>query len=118
VVRSGVVEVIPSADVVFLAGAKDYQYALEAAWVSGGARGGAFFAGGVALRDTPLEAEEGERNTFFGFSLGAGARSGVGPLEFEVNIRWVFLNDTAYRPNMASIGVGYPFWSVLPEGRP
>lgn len=118
VVRSGVVEVIPSADIVFLRGAKDYQYALEAAWVPGGARGGVFFAGGVALRDTPLgTATPGERNTFFGYVLGAGAKSRVGPLEFEVGIRWTFLNDTTYRPNLASLGINYPFWSVLPEGR-
>ncbi len=120
VVRSGIIELIPGADVVFLNGAKDYQYSVEAAWVPGGIRRGVFLAGGIAWRDTPLGQAVPVpvgRNTYFGYVLGAGASSGVGPLEFEVAIRWTFLNDTTYRPNMASIGVNYPFWSVLPEGR-
>lgn len=119
VVRSGVLEVIPSADVAFLNGAKDYQYSVEAAWVPGGVRRGIFVAGGVAWRDTPLGQAVPVpvgRNTYFGYVLGAGAASGVGPLEFEVAIRWTFLDDTTYRPNLASIGVNLPFWSVLPSG--
>lgn len=118
VVRSGVLEVIPSTDVAFLSGAKDYQYSAEMAWVPGGVRGGVFFAGGVAWRDTPLgRVVSTGRNTFFGYVLGAGAKSAVGPVEFEVGVRWTFLNDTTYRPNLASIGINYPFWSVLSEGR-
>ncbi|NNL29396.1 MAG: hypothetical protein HKO77_00150, partial [Gemmatimonadetes bacterium] len=120
VVRSGVLELIPSADVAFLNGAKDYQYGVEAAWVPGGIRRGIFIVGGVAWRDTPLGQAVPVpvgRNTFFGYVLGAGAASGVGPLEFELAIRWTFLDDTTYRPNLASLGVNYPFWSVLPSGR-
>ena len=87
-VRSGVIELIPSADVVFLNGAKDYQYSVEAAWVPGGIRRGIFFAGGIAWRDTPLGQEVPVpvgRNTYFGYVLGAGASSGVGPLEFFID---------------------------------
>lgn len=120
VLRSGVVEVIPSADVIFLDGAKDYQYSVEAAWIPGGVRRGIFVTGGIAWRDTPLGQAVPVpvgRNTFFGYVLGAGAASGVGPLELEVAIRWTFLDDTTYRPNLASVGVNLPFWSALPSGR-
>lgn len=120
VVRSGIVEVIPSADVVFLSGAKDYQYTVQAAWIPGGVRRGLFLAGGIGWRDTPLGQAVPVpvgRNTYFGYVLGVGVSSGVGPLEFEFAIRWTFLNDTTYRPNMGSLGINYPFWSVLPEGR-
>lgn len=115
VVRSGVVELVPGADVAFLRTSKDYQYGAELAWVPGGTRGGVIVAAGVAWRDTPIEATSpGGRNTFFGYVLGGGAKSPVGPLELEVGVRWVFLNDTDYRPNMATIGVNLPLWSVQP----
>ena len=119
-VRTGVVEVIPSADIVFLSGAKDYQYSLAAAWVPGGVRRGLFLTVGAAWRDTPLGQAvpvPTGRNTYFGYLLGVGVSSGVGPLEFEFALRWTFLNDTTYRPNMGSIGINVPFWAVLPEGR-
>lgn len=113
VLRTGVVELVPNADVVFLEGAKDYQYGVEAAWIPGGVRGGAFVVGGLAWRDTPIDAPSpGESSTFFGGVLGVGVRSRVGPLELELGLRWTFLNDTSYRPNSATIGVNYPLWSA------
>jgi len=117
IVRSGIVELAPSADVVFLQGAKDYQYSLEMAWLpAGAARGGVFLTGGVGWRDTPIGTElPDERTTYFGYVLGAGGKTRVGPLEIELGLRWTFLNDTNYRPNLASFGVNLPVWSVRPE---
>lgn len=120
VVRSGIVQLVPSADIAFLQGVKEYQYGAEVSWVPGGRRGGYFLTGGVGWRDSVFSADGSAdtRSTFFGYILGAGVKSQVGPLEFELGLRWIFLNDTSYRPSPATIGINYPFWeSGLPEGR-
>lgn len=119
-VRSGILELVPSADVAFLTGAKDYQYSIDVAWAPAGARGGVFVTGGIGWRDSAVVSSESgaSRTTYFGYGLGAGAKAGVGPVEFEVALRWTFLNDTDYRPNQATAGVNYPFWSIEPRGGP
>lgn len=120
VLRSGIVQLVPSADIAFLQGAKEYQYSAEVSWVPGGRRGGPFVTGGVGWRDSVFSADASAdaRNTFFGYILGAGVKSQVGPLEFELGLRWIFLNDTSYRPSPATVGINYPFWDTgLPEGR-
>ena len=112
VLRSGIVELVPSAEIAFLPGAKEYQYNGEVSWVPGGRRGGFFVTGGVGWRDSVFGADPGsvERTTFFGYVLGAGLKSRVGPLEFELGFRWILLNDTSYRPTPATVGLNYPFW--------
>lgn len=113
VLRSGFVEVVPSADVVFRPVEKDYQYAVEAAWVSGGARGGLLVQGGVGWRNTTITADDPDgRETFFGWLLGVGGKSEVEPVQVELTIRWIFLRGTTYRPSMVSLGVNLPLWSV------
>lgn len=117
IVRSGIFELVPNAEMAFLTGAKDYQYGVEAAWVPAGTRGGIVLSGGVAWRDTPIGAADAEgdpRRTYFGWVLGAGGRTSVGRAEVEVKLRWVFLNDTTYRPNSVTLGFAFPFWQVGP----
>ena len=118
VVRSGIVEVVPSADIAFLPGAKEYQYSGEISWVPGGRRGGFFLTAGVGWRDSVFGADvaSGERTTYFGYVLGAGLKSRVGPLEFELGLRWILLDDTSYRPTPATLGLNYPFWDPGLEG--
>lgn len=120
VLRSGIVQLVPSADVAFLQGVKEYQYGAEVSWVPGGRRGGVFVTGGVGWRDSVFSADGStdSRRTFFGYVLGAGVKSQVGPLEFELGLRWIFLDDTSYRPSPATVGINYPLWDTgLPEGR-
>lgn len=116
VLRSGIVELVPNAEMAFLTGGKDYQYGLEAAWVPNGARGGVFLLGGIAWRETPAVTPDApeRRETYFGWVAGAGGKTGVGRLEVEVDLRWVFLNGTSYRPNSLTFGVNFPFWRVAP----
>ncbi|MDH3269970.1 MAG: hypothetical protein OEN56_01480 [Gemmatimonadota bacterium] len=116
VVRSGILEFVPNAEIAFLSGAKDYQYTLETAWVPGGPRGGVFVSAGIGWRDTVVaSATSGRpRDTFFGYVLGAGGKTRVGRVEVEVALRWVFLNDTTYRPNAATFGINYPLWQIGP----
>lgn len=112
VLRSGVVEIVPNAEMTFLRGAKDYQYGVEGAWAPQGTRGGIFLTGGVAWRETPVGTlgSEGARETYLGGVLGGGVRGTVGRLEVELGLRWVFLDGTRYRPTPATLGISYPFW--------
>ena len=50
--RSGAVELMPSAEVTFLAGLKEYQYVVEALYLLAGRRGGPYVGGGLAFRNT------------------------------------------------------------------
>ena len=117
--RSGVVELVTFADVIFPVGTKEHQYSAEVVWIPGGARaGGIFGGGGLGWRDTVLAStnRNDPRATHFGYSVVVGVKSKLGPIELEVDIRWIYLNDTRYRPNPVSLGLNYPLWSVRPAG--
>lgn len=115
VLRNGVIELVPNASMVFLQSAKDYQYGVDLAFVPGGRAGGLFLIGGLAWRDTPLASID-SRSTFFGWVAGVGGKTALGPVELEAAIKWVFLNDTQYRPNFVTLGVNYPLWRVPRPG--
>ena len=113
VVRSGSIELYPSAEMTFLLQGKEYQYNLDAAWVPGGARGGVFGGGGVGWRRTAIEVTPGDPlETFIGLNAFGGGKTAIGPLQIEFLIRWTFLQDTQYRPNSASIGLNLPLWGT------
>lgn len=114
VLRSGVLELVPSAEVVFPPGTKEYQYNLEAVYVTGGARGGPFVGGGVGWRDAVLADIDLEdpRETYFAWIAVVGLKGGVGPLQLEAAFRWSFLDGTSYRPNPATLGLNFPLWRV------
>lgn len=115
VLRSGVLELFPSAEAIFLPGTKEYQYNIDAAWVPGGVRGGVFAGGGLGWRDSVIGAGVGDpRETFFGFNAFGGGKTNLGPIQVEFILRWTFLNDTAYQPNSAALGINLPLWRVAP----
>jgi hypothetical protein len=113
VVRSGIVELVPTAEVIFPPGTKEYQYNLEATYVTGGARGGPFVGGGVGWRDAVLADIDLEtpRETYFSW-VAVGVKGGVGRLQLEAAFRWAFLDGTSYRPNPATLGLNFPLWRV------
>jgi len=115
VMRSGVAELYPSVEAVFLPGTREYQYNLDAAWVPGGTRGGVFAGGGVGWRDSVIGVDLGDpRETFFGFNAFGGGKTNLGWLQVEFLLRWTFLNGTAYQPNSAALGLNLPFWRIAP----
>lgn len=116
VIRSGTVELYPSVEAIFLPGAREYQYNLDAAWVPGGARGGVFAGGGLGWRDSVIGTDLGDpRQTFFGFNAFGGGKTNLGRVQVEFVLRWTFLNDTEYQPNSAAIGLNLPLWRVGPQ---
>lgn len=115
VIRSGIIEVVPNIEMAFLRGTNEYQYNMEAALLPGGAGGGILVGGGVGWREAVLGSLDLEepRTRHFGYVATVGARGGSGRLQFELALRWTFLRDTEYRPNSATIGINYAFWSIL-----
>jgi hypothetical protein len=115
--RNGIVELVPNAEMVFLTGTKEYQYSIETAFVPGGA-GGLFVGGGVGWRDTVFGSLDPDdpRTTYFGYVVAVGAKGGRGRLQFQVTARWTFLDDTEYRPNATTIGLNYLLWNPGREG--
>jgi len=111
-VRNGLVEFNPNMDVIFLSGADEYSYNLDMSYIPGGARGGLVLGGGLGWRDSTLG--EGNGKTFFGYNLIIGGKTNLGPLQIELLLRWAFLTNTQYEPNIVSLGLNYPLWRVPP----
>lgn len=116
--RNGLVELVPTADVIFPRNTREYQYNLELVYVSGGRRGGVYGGGGLGYRDTVLNGTPADpRSTIFGYSLVVGVRSpATGRFQTQIELRWIFLEDTTVRPVPVTIGLSFPLWRNPPPG--
>jgi len=122
VVPSGIVEIMPSAEVTFLNQTKDYQYSVEAVLVRGGPSGGAYVGGGLGRRSLVLG--PGGRETRSTWSIVAGVR-GLGLVPFlntQLELRWIYVADVAFNPQTLAFGVNLPLWrrrgsATAPGGR-
>ena len=114
--RNGLVELMPSADVSFVTGLREYQHSVEALYLLGGARGGPYVGGGLAFRNTIYGREANLlRETRKGYSVVVGskfeadARFGV-----QLEIRWVFISESAddevppIDPQVVTLGLNIP----------
>lgn len=111
VLPSGLVEVMPNADVTFLHGRKDHQYAVDAVVVSGGRHGGLYAGAGVARRNGVFDQNVGEE-TRTGWDLVVGLKTMPGrglPVGIQLQQRWVFMH-MPINPAVLSIGVNVPLW--------
>lgn len=118
--RSGIVELVPSADMVWLPNTRDSQYNVDVLFVPQGPQGGVFLGGGVGWRDSPYGASisSDARETYFGYNLVIGGRTALGPLQLTAALRWTFLRGSEYSPNTLTLGLSYPFWrATRPTGR-
>jgi len=113
ILRNGILEFVPNAEMVWVTQSKEYQYNLELAVVPGGLSGGLVIGGGAGWRDAVVGTNaQDPRNTIFGWVVSVGGKTGLGPIQIEALLKWTWLNDTDYRPNSASLGVNYPFWTI------
>ena len=112
VLPGGAVELMPSADVTFLPGFKEYQANFEAVYVTGARRGGVIAGGGVGLRNSVFGPDpNADRRTVVTFSLVLGARLGtVGRFRPQVETRWILQNEQARDPRQVMFGVGFALW--------
>jgi len=110
VLRGGQIELMPSASVTFVTRLREYQYNVDAVWVSGGREGGLYLGGGLALRNSIFGSDPtSPRETLAGFQGVAGLKAGGGgTLVTQVEFRWVFLSEASYDPRSFSLGVNFP----------
>lgn len=115
IVRSGVIELAPNAERIFLTGARETQYNLQLDYVPAGPRGGVVLGAGIGWRNTIVGVPLGQpAATYFGYTVMLGGKTNLGPVQLELGLRWAFLNDTQYQPNSATLGLNVPFWRVGP----
>ncbi|MCG6988397.1 MAG: hypothetical protein LJF06_09485 [Gemmatimonadetes bacterium] len=118
ILPSGIVEVMPNADITYLTGEKQYQYALDAAWVSGGRHGGLYAGAGLALRRGVFNSSVG-RETKKGWDIVVGLKTMPGrgiPVGIQLEERWTFLH-LPVNPSVLSLGVNVPLWGWGHFGR-
>ena len=108
VVRSGLVEILPNADVTFQP-FKEYQFNLEAVYVLGDQTGGGLYAGGgVGFRSLVFS---GPREIHPTLSLVGGLKlGGLGRVVPQVEFRWLFVDDLLIDPQQVTLGVSIGLW--------
>lgn len=111
ILPSGLVEVMPSADVTFLTGLKEYEYNLDAVAVSGGRRGGLYVGGGVAWRNTIYDDGAGRETRSGGTAVvGLKTNAVAGPgINVQIEMRWIFIRGPL-KPRLLTFGVNVPLW--------
>ena len=109
VVRSGHVEIMPSADITFLTRLREYQYNLDAVYVSAGRRGGAYAGAGIGWRNSIFGIVAAEpRETIRTYSIVAGLRGGLAEsFGTQLEVRWLFLNQDVFDPRTVTLGVNF-----------
>lgn len=112
VIRSAHVEVMPSADVTFLTGLREYQLNAEVVYLPAGRRGGLYLGGGVAFRNSIYGSDPtASRTTERGYSVVVGLRArGEAPFGVQVEARWTFLDVDVRDPRSISLGIDLPLW--------
>jgi len=114
VLRSGVVQLHPVAEITFLNGGKDYKYLVDLVWMSGGRNGGVFLGGGIGRMASLIDSTPASpgRNTFTSYDIALGAVSQVAAARTALEVRWLFPQDVVadFRPVTFTLGVGFPLW--------
>jgi hypothetical protein len=111
-VRSGRVAVLPSMDVTFLRGLREYQYNLEAAYFSAARVGGLYLGGGVGFRNTiPPSDPDGGRRTLTTYNVLVGIKlTGLGRVIPMIEFRRAFANDLPVDPQLLALGAMFRLW--------
>jgi hypothetical protein len=110
VIPSAALEILPSFDVTFLSGLKEYEYNLEAVYAYGDRNGALYAGGGLAWRNTIFDNQRG-RETKRGRSIVIGVRSNPPDAHFgtQIEMRWIFV-DPVLKPRVFSFGINVPLW--------
>ncbi len=98
----------------FLRGLKEYQLNLDAVYVVGGRTGGFYGGGGIGFRNSRFGGTAQTvppRETVQTFSVVAGGRfGGRGRIRPQLEIRWIFIEETTVDPQQLSFGVSFALW--------
>lgn len=112
VLASGRVELMPNMDITFLRGLREYQYNLEAVYLTVPGEGGLYAGGGMGFRNTILPADPAAgRQTITTWNLVIGAKFAMGErLNPMVEFRRAFASDLAVDPQQISLGATIELW--------
>ena len=55
------------------------------------------------------------REQYFGYNITLGGKQPLGRVLINLTIRWTLLEDTAFDPNAAMIGLSLPLWGGAPR---
>jgi hypothetical protein len=112
VLPNGSVELLPSGDITFLPGFKEYQGNLELVYITGSRRGGVMAGGGIGLRNSVFGPDpNAARRTVTTINLVLGARLPLlGRFRPEVQVRWVLQDEYQRDPRHVLIGAGMTLW--------
>lgn len=107
---TGHLEIVPTADITFLTGLREYQAGVDAVLVSGGRRGGVYAGGGFAWRNSIYDGPERETRRAPVAVVGAktGALMGA-PFGTQLEMRWIYM-EGPYKPRILTLGVNFPLW--------
>jgi hypothetical protein len=110
--RSGRVELMPNMDVTFYRALKEYQYNLEAIYLSVPRTGGLYAGGGVGFRNTILPSDPAAgRQTITTWNIVLGAKfGGEDRLHPMLEFRRIFTSDLAVDPQQVSLGATLTLW--------
>lgn len=115
IVRGGEIEFMPSVDVTFLQGLKEYQFNFEGVYVLDGRAGGIYGGAGIGLRNTIFSASQG-RQTELGYSAVVGFRIvGLGFVVPQLEYRWVFIREAPITYKQFSFGLSVALWRPVPS---
>jgi hypothetical protein len=106
------IELVPSADVTFLRGFKEYQFNADAVYVFAAADGGLYAGGGIGLRSTfpPVNPPQG-RQTITTFAVVAGLKlTNLNRVNPMIEFRRIFASELVVDPQLFSIGVTFELW--------
>lgn len=107
---SGHVEVVPNGSITFLNQLKEYQFAPDLVFVTGGRRGGLYLGGGPVWLNSVFDGPD--RATELGWSFVVGIRSSRvfgGPVGAQIQLRQSYVADLRRR-RVLSVGVNFPLW--------
>ena len=112
VLPSGMVELMPNADVTFLPGLKEYQVNFEAVYLTAARSGGLYAGGGVGFRNSRFSPDpSASRRNDLSYSLVVGVRlGGLGRFRPELEARWILQSEYARAPRPALIGLSVALW--------
>jgi hypothetical protein len=122
VVPQGQVELMPSVDVTFARGLKEYQYNLELVYVLDGRSGGIYGGGGVGWRNTVFNEDPTDptvlRETHAGFTAVLGIRIvELGVVVPQIEYRGVFIGAAPVNYQQLTLGVNLALWRPVRRAR-
>lgn len=105
-------EIMPSGNVTFLSGLREYQFNLDGVWVTGGRRGGLYVAGGLAARNTVFDGADEETKVGWGAAVGLKTRGRVG---VQIEVREIRVDDRL-QPRLLTFGLNLALGGAGPPG--